>query len=42
MEVWSKEVKKPVAVRYQFSNAGIGNIFSKEGLPMAPFRTDSW
>ena len=40
MEVWSKEVKKPVAVRYQFSNAGIGNVFSKEGLPMAPFRTD--
>jgi sialate O-acetylesterase len=42
MEVWSKEVKKPVAVRYQFSNAGIGNAFSKEGLPVAPFRTDSW
>jgi sialate O-acetylesterase len=42
MEVWSKEVKEPVAVRYQFSNAGIGNVFSKEGLPMAPFRTDAW
>jgi sialate O-acetylesterase len=42
LEVWSKEVKKPVAVRYQFSNAGIGNVFSKEGLPMAPFRTDNW
>jgi sialate O-acetylesterase len=40
--VSSREVKKPVAARYQFSNAGIGNIFSKEGLPMAPFRTDSW
>jgi sialate O-acetylesterase len=40
--VSSRMVKKPVAVRYQFSNAGIGNIFSKEGLPMAPFRTDSW
>jgi sialate O-acetylesterase len=40
--VWSKEVKKPVAVRYQFSNAGIGNVFSKEGLPVAPFRTDTW
>jgi len=35
-------VKKPVAVRYQFDNAGIGNIFSKEGLPLAPFRTDDW
>ncbi len=35
-------VKKPVAVRYQFSNAGIGNISGKEGLPLAPVRTDSW
>ena len=35
-------VKKPVAVRYQFDNAGIGNIFGKDGLPMAPFRTDDW
>jgi sialate O-acetylesterase len=40
--VWSKEVKKPVAVRYQFSNAGIGNIAGKDGLPLAPFRTDDW
>ncbi len=40
--VWSKQVKAPVAVRYQFDNAGIGNIFSKEGLPLAPFRTDNW
>jgi sialate O-acetylesterase len=35
-------VKKPVAVRYQFDNAGIGNIFGKDGLPLAPFRTDDW
>ena len=40
--VFSQEVKKPVAVRYQFSDAGIGNLFSKEGLPVEPFRTDSW
>ena len=40
--VSSREVKMPVAVRYQFSNAGVGNIFSKEGLPLAPFRTDDW
>jgi sialate O-acetylesterase len=35
-------VKTPVAVRYQFDNAGIGNIVGKEGLPLAPFRTDDW
>ncbi len=40
--VWSKKVKAPVAVRYMYSSAGIGNLFSKEGLPVAPFRTDSW
>jgi sialate O-acetylesterase len=40
--VSSKTVKKPVAVRYAFSNTGIGNLFSKEGLPVCPFRTDDW
>jgi sialate O-acetylesterase len=35
-------VKNPVAVRYQFDNAGIGNVFGKDGLPLAPFRTDDW
>lgn len=40
--VWSKLVKEPVAIRYQFTNTGIGNLFSKEGLPVVPFRTDSW
>lgn len=42
MIVSNKRVNNPVAVRYQFSNTGIGNIFSKEGLPVAPFRTDTW
>lgn len=40
--VWSKQVKEPVAVRYAFHNTGIGNLFSKEGLPVAAFRTDDW
>ena len=40
--VWSKQVEKPEAVRYGFSNTGIGNIFSSEGLPVVPFRTDNW
>jgi sialate O-acetylesterase len=40
--VWSKEVKAPAAVRFSFSNDAIGNLFSKEGLPVAPFRTDDW
>ena len=40
--VWSVSVKDPVAVRFSFSNAAIGNLFSKEGLPVCPFRTDDW
>ena len=40
--VWSKEVSQPVAVRYAFSNTAVGNVFSKEGLPLSPFRTDDW
>lgn len=38
--VTSSKVKKPVAVRYCFDDATIGNLFNKEGLPVAPFRTD--
>jgi sialate O-acetylesterase len=40
--VWSKQVKEPVAVRFAFSNTAVGNLFSKEGLPVGPFRTDDW
>lgn len=40
--VWAKDIKNPVAVRYSFSNDGIGNVFSREGLPLAPFRSDNW
>lgn len=40
--VWAKEVKEPVAVRYAFGNVLIGNVFSKEGLPLNAFRTDDW
>ena len=40
--VSSAEVPNPVAVRFAFNNAAIGNLFSKEGLPVGPFRTDDW
>lgn len=39
---WNKLVKQPVALRYGFSNTAIGNIFSRNGLPLVPFRTDNW
>lgn len=40
--IWAKEVKAPVAARYAFSNDAIGNLFSREGIPVSPFRTDNW
>lgn len=39
--VWSKQVARPVAVRYCFSDGAIGNLFDAAGLPVAPFRSDS-
>jgi sialate O-acetylesterase len=40
--VWNKKLKDPVHVRYGFGNTIIGNVFSNEGLPVIPFRTDRW
>ena len=42
IEVWSEEVKAPVAVRYAWANNPICNVQSSEGLRMTPFRTDEW
>jgi sialate O-acetylesterase len=40
--IWvsSKQVKKPVQVRYAFGNTLVGNVETTEGLPLIPFRTD--
>ncbi len=36
-------ILQPVAVRYNWVNdASAGNLFNKEGFPLAPFRTDKW
>ena len=41
--VRSDGVLNPVAVRYNWSDdASEGNVFNKEALPLAPFRTDTW
>lgn len=40
--VSNKQIKEPVAVRFGFSNTAMPNVFSKEGLPINPFRTDNW
>ena len=40
--VSSNEVENPIAVRFCFDNTSMPDIFSSEGLPLAPFRSDEW
>ncbi len=42
LEVSSSDVPHPVAVRYCYKNWQLGNVVSQRGLPLVPFRTDSW
>lgn len=36
------KVKKPVAVRYAFTNFPVTNLENGAGWPVVPFRTDNW
>ena len=38
----SPEVNDPVAVRYDWSNNPVGNLYNEADLPAFPFRTDDW
>ena len=40
--IWSDEVKNPVSVRYSWESFPDGNLYNLDGLPAAPFRTDTW
>jgi sialate O-acetylesterase len=42
IEVWSDEVKQPVAVRYAWADNPVCNVYGASGLPLTPFRTDDW
>ena len=42
VEVRSDDVSDPVAVRYAWADNPVVNLFSREGLPATPFRTDDW
>ena len=33
---------RPVAVRYAWADNPVCNLYSAEGLPATPFRTDDW
>lgn len=40
--VSSPQVKKPIAVRFAYENSDVPNLFNRQGLPAAPFRTDNF
>ncbi|MBI3407601.1 MAG: sialate O-acetylesterase [Planctomycetes bacterium] len=40
--VWSEQVSEPAAVRYGWAQHPICNVFSTQGIPMTPFRTDDF
>lgn len=40
--VTSAAVANPVALRYAYRNAPVAGLFNADGLPAAPFRTDTW
>lgn len=42
VKVNSFNVKRPVALRYAFTNYAVTNFENGNGLPAVPFRTDSW
>lgn len=42
VEVWSDRVPHPVAVRYAWGGNPVCNLYDRNGLPVTPFRTDSW
>jgi sialate O-acetylesterase len=42
VEVWSDKVAQPTAVRYAWADNPVCNLFSNEGLPVTPFRTDDF
>ena len=42
VEVWSDDVASPIAVRYAWADNPECNLFSNDGLPLTPFRTDDF
>jgi sialate O-acetylesterase len=40
--VSSPDVAEPAAVRYAWTNAPAANLYGDNGLPVVPFRSDSW
>ncbi len=42
LEISAKSIAKPVAVRYAWADNPVCNLYSTDGLPVTPFRSDSF
>jgi sialate O-acetylesterase len=43
VKVWSDRVPHPIAIRYAWANnPDRADLYNREKLPAAPFRTDRW
>lgn len=42
LRVSAPQVRHPLAVRFGFTETAMPNLFNESGLPVSPFRTDSW
>jgi sialate O-acetylesterase len=42
VEVYSDKIAIPVAVRYAWADKPNSNLYDRNGLPVACFRTDKW
>ena len=42
IELICDQVPNPVAVRYAWADNPVANVYSREGLPLTPFRSDNW
>jgi sialate O-acetylesterase len=42
VEVSAASVKDPASVRYAWADNPVCNLYSRDGLPVDPFRTDDW
>jgi sialate O-acetylesterase len=42
VEVWNDSVSHPESVRYAWADNPVCNLYSRDGLPVTPFRTDDW
>jgi len=42
VQVWSDKVPAPIAVRYAWADNPVCNLYSKDGLPVTPFRSDDF